>query len=263
MSSAFVYDPAVAIPFLGFRQPGDESCQAPFDDGPEYYPSFLHWYESEKFRGISERYRRYLMLLEDASIVSMEASGFSDSHKRADWETHRERVITCGLLFQFTQNVDLLNTLLDSETVICRYPLFEQGLANIKALLSGQRRGVHVAVHGDAACQDASIVMSRLDAMFSKTRPDTLLLTDEDGVPVLAEAWALKHHVAIERLPLCEHDEDPVTARHQRLVAGATHVILLAQNPHEPPFIQAIKALAESEGRQTKLLSLSQPTAKV
>lgn len=264
MSGEFFLSPYDIIPFTGFRTPCDPYAPPAsarlFEDERETYLSLMHWFESEKFRGITERYRRYLLMVPDPALVQMEASGFSSTHRRADWDSVRARVVLCGLFFLFQSNPDLFLAFRQAAAIRSDDELVSKALASLKAAFTdGQAaKRIHAMVAGPGDYTAPIDVHHRLDGVFEKARPFSVLVTGETGVGHAAEAWALRHYIPVEYVPIADEDTS-ITAYCHRVLPLATHIILMTRPEVVANELRVMRAIATELNIPTKLLSLAAP----
>lgn len=105
MSPGTTFDPYEVMPFHGYMEQ-DTGRQA-------RYLSLAHFIHSERFRGVDEHYRTYLLRLEDAELFRLEVDGIgqigSDSQ---DWSHRKSRLLYAGIFMQAVAHRDRYSQLL-------------------------------------------------------------------------------------------------------------------------------------------------------
>lgn len=235
-----------AIPFFGFRS-SVSKMMGSFVERDRYF-SLMHFIETEKFRGVDEQYRRYLVSLTDTQELVMETAGVSGGMRRPDWESIRDRLIRCALWFQLTQNKDLLlPRYLNPAGIYCDEPLIQNQIDFIRAHISSGKPLKRVLI----CCLETatpSAVHSIVAKLFEENLPDELVLLEGQSSCNFSQELALSNYI-----PTRLHDakKDDLA----ELVEGyLSHVIVLGTGPM-PDLVQEVFSAAQVQGHTCHFLS--------
>ncbi|WP_162893432.1 hypothetical protein [Pseudomonas savastanoi] len=105
MSPGTTFDPYEVMPFHGYIEQ-ETGRQA-------RYPSLAHFIHSERFRGVDEHYRTYLLRLEDAELFRLEVDGIGQvGGDSQDWSRRKGRLLYAGIFMQAVAHRDRYSQLL-------------------------------------------------------------------------------------------------------------------------------------------------------
>jgi hypothetical protein len=216
------YDPYAALPFVGYRRPGSSQL--------ETYVSLMHFVESEKFRGVDESYRQYLLTINDPEDFLFETAGVSQGIRRADWDSIKVAMIRAGMWMQLVQQqAELKDSLLQPgcttpiELITHVAELTYTRLVNANHVEGEQLRRVVLA--GDCALNDQG-VFTLFDQIFVNRKPDEIYVAAESGLSVLAEEYCIQHYIPIRVFELAGTTPELTAA--EALLKG-THVFSIGQ----------------------------------
>ncbi len=267
MAITFSFDTQEILPFHGYRTLRDNGSG--FDRGPaEIYPSIEHFYQSEKFRGVDEGYRRLIISLPTAR----EARKAGSRHEgREDWNDVRERVMSCGMWFKMREyklwrrqllmmaNSGGLNGVYSFKDKFWN-ELGEDSLSRYDRLLLsvlGRMRGksMRVLVTGSREFSNAFLFSTKLDSLLSRARPDEVVIACARGADSMAEQWAIARHLPVKHFPQVGRPGRPdMTERNKLMLASSTHVIAFWMGGS--PGIGEIVKLAQDMRKPLRLITL-------
>lgn len=205
-ATTITYDPYQHLPFLAYgsnAQPHGER-----------FLSLMHFVESEKFRGVDESYRQYLLTLDDPIDFRLETAGVAQCRRRTDWDDVKGALIRAGIWMQLVQHQEALRTQLlrpDSSSgveLIDDAARFIYGRL-VKANQSGGDPLRRVVITGDTTLSSIAL-FDRFDQIFASRLPDEILVSDESGVAERAREYAIQQYLPVrifsdpESSPLAE-----------------------------------------------------------
>lgn len=267
MATPFKFDTQEILPFHGYRTLSDkgrgfERCPA------EIYPSLEHFYQSEKFRGVDEGYRRLIISLPTAR----EARKAGNRHEgREAWNDVRERVMACGMWFKMREyklwrrqllmlaNSGGLNGVYSfkdnfwnerEEDSLSRY---DRLLLSVLGRMRG--KSMRVLVTGSREFSNAFLFSTKLDSLLSRTTPDEVVIACARGADAMAEQWAMSRHLPVKHFPQIGRAGRPeMTERNKQMLASSTHVIAFWMGGS--PGIGEIVKLAQGMRKPLRLITL-------
>lgn len=238
-----IYDPYAALPFVGYLRPG--SLQ------PETYFTLMHFVESEKFRGVDEPYRQYLLTLSDTDDFLFETAGVSQGIRREDWESIKVGMIRAGMWMQLVQHQQALSTSLLQPGCKTSIDLITQVGEQIYTRLvkANHEEGEQlrrVVLTGDCSTVDGSI-FGVFDQIFTNRLPDEIYIAAEDGVALLAEQYCIQRYIPIRVFEF--NDRTEKEAATDALLKG-THVFSIGRSDHSDSlFSEQVMELATISGK--------------
>lgn len=216
-----LFDPSAEIPFHGYRRF--------LPDEPPLFdlaPSLIHFYESEKFRGVDEVLR--LSVLSCSTV--REAAKISKRHKdiwRKDWRAVRGRVFRAGLAMQVLQSRRAMAAARagfgsSMELSSCRRvgglpgPFVADELNNFFQTSTGPGT-TRLGVIALAGCVPDDIER-RLEALFIRQKPISAAIYSGKDADHRVEIWCAQAAIpirltSVDSIRLREEDAGTVTAR--------------------------------------------------
>lgn len=205
-------------PFVGYRRRLDATtAQGAVLGEPDAYASVEHYFQSEKFRGSDDAWRRHILTLSTPKDAA--AAGRDRSHPlRRDWDARRDAVMRVALWYKFTQNAALTRVLLETAP----YRLVEdspldaywgwgadrrgenrlgQLLMEVRAKLAAPEKIERCIIAGGRGYTDYREGVARLDALFQGRRPDEVISGNAAGADTVGEIWALNRFVPVRHFP--------------------------------------------------------------
>lgn len=241
------FDAYEAIPFHSYRA---------FNAGCvtlEHCRSLMHFIEAEKFVGVDEQYRRFVLSIEDRDDFLLETAGVSQGCLRKDWVQKRDRLIYAGVWMQVVQNKErLLAPLLAGELTSDLKPI-NDALAAVRnrILDSGDDPLRQVLVSGCTEYQNESTVFSMLDAVFANRKPDELLIRCEAGVSEHVARYAHANYIPLRVIGL-NTDVDEL----EEVSKYASHVFIATPNDTASGFASRCYEVAVQAGKVAHMLKL-------
>jgi predicted NAD-dependent protein-ADP-ribosyltransferase YbiA (DUF1768 family) len=268
MANTFSFDTQEILPFHGYRTPRDNGSG--FERGPaEIYPSLEHFYQSEKFRGVDESYRRLIMSLPTAR----EARKAGNRHEgREDWNEVRERIMACGIWFKMREYRLWRRHLLaraNAGELVGAYSFKDKfwvertgddTLSRYDRLLLsvlGRMRGksMRVLITGSREFSNAFLFNTKLDSLLSRVVPDEVVVSCARGADSLAEQWAMSRYLPVKHFPQVGRPGRPeMTERNKLMLASATHVIAFWMGGS--PRVGEIVRIAQDMRKPLRLVTL-------
>lgn len=268
MANTFSFDTQETLPFHGYRTPLDNGSG--FERGPaEIYPSLEHFYQSEKFRGVDEGYRRLIISLPTAR----EARKAGNRHEgREDWNDVRERVMACGMWFKMREYRLWRRQLLvranagyiagsysfkdkfwierTGDDALSRY---DRLLLSVLSRMRG--KSMRVLVTGSREFSNAFLFSTKLDSLLSRTTPDEVVIACARGADSMAEQWAMSRLLPVKHFPQAGRAGRPErTERNRLMLGGSTHVIAFWMGGS--PGVGEIVKLAQEMRKPLRLVTL-------
>ncbi|MBM5458919.1 hypothetical protein H8F21_15235 [Pseudomonas sp. P66] len=215
-----IYDPYAILPFAAYRSP---DCP----EGDLCY-SLMHFIESEKFRGVDDCYRRFLLQQEAPEDFLLETGAIDQDNVRADWVEQRFGLIRAGMWMQLVQNQDALRNSLLQPGCSTGVPLIDKVAADIFSRLVAANESDNalrrVVLAGDLGISSANVFRT-FDHLFQSRLPDEIYISDEVGLADLVNQYALTRYIPVRVFP-CGGDAD--ACAHQMLEKG-THVFTISR----------------------------------
>ena len=245
------YDPYEEIPFLAFGAVTGEPRHS-----LEHCRSLMHFIEAEKFLGVDDRYRRFLLRLSDREDLLLETAGVSQAMRRADWAVVRDRLIRAGVWMQLVQNQDALLGRLMAGELSCDLQPINTALQNIRTRIAARPTDPlrQVLIAGPTVATDQSRIYRLLNAMFSNREPDELLLIAEPGGCEHVATYARERYIPMRvfaRDTAGQLDIDGIVA-----IASHTYVLTLEGTASEAA--EACYAAANAAGKTIHRVDLEQ-----
>lgn len=237
------YDPYAGLPFVGYRRPGSQH--------PETYVSLMHFVESEKFRGVDESYRQYLLTISDPEDFLFETAGVTQGIRREDWDSIKVAMIRAGMWMQLIQNqAECAGSLLKPG---CTTPIelitHVAELTYIRLVKANHEEGEQlrrVVLAGDCSLCDEA-VSTLFDQIFVNRMPDEIYVAAESGLSVLAEEFCIRHYIPIRVFEF--GGSTPEQAAAEALIK-ATHVFSIGQTDQsDSAFAQCVMEMASASGK--------------
>jgi predicted NAD-dependent protein-ADP-ribosyltransferase YbiA (DUF1768 family) len=237
------YDPYTTLPFVGYRRPGSHQ--------PETYFSLMHFVESEKFRGVDESYRQYLLTLDDPEDFLLETAGVTQGMRRDDWDVIKVGMIRAGMWMQLVQHQQALtDSLLQpgcKSSIDLVTHVAEQIYSRlIKANHEEGEQLRRVVLTGDCTISDGS-VLGLFDQIFANRLPDEIYIAAEDGVALLAEQYCIRRYIPIRVFDLTGRSIEEAT---EEVLSKGTHVFSIgSEDRSDSHFSNRALELANSDGK--------------
>ncbi|HHH9441219.1 TPA: hypothetical protein ACP32N_003156 [Pseudomonas aeruginosa] len=240
-------DPYETRPFKGYlNEAGDQV---------ETYLSLMHFIEAEKFRGIDEGYRRYLLSIEDRDDFLLETAGITQGVRRSDWERIKAPMVRAGLWMQLVQNQDSMVPLIMHPGCTCELALVDMAIKVIALRLQSEdplRKVLLVGATGNDACGDDAL-KDVLDHIFEVRLPDEIIVSEERGIASRAAEYAVSRYIPLRIIPLAANAAEFAKSA----CAVATHVFSLVTQGKPSYFAQASYDLACETGLIAHQVNLS------
>lgn len=216
MSKVITFDPFERMPFQGYIEQ-DTGRQA-------QYLSLAHFIHSERFRGVDDHYRGYLLRLDDMELFQLEVEGIGQTSSDCeDWVRNKQRLIYAGIFMQAVANreryVELLSPGVALSVAACSYSddLAEAMGAFIHDVSATQDK-LKVAFVG--ACTDMDFTRACLNVIFAKRLPQCLFAIEDDPCSMSISRYARESATAFSLLDAALSAE----AIADNLARRATHV---------------------------------------
>lgn len=238
-----MYDPYATLPFHGYRSPGSLK--------PETYPSLMHFIESEKYRGVDDSYRRYLLTLTDQDDFLFETAGLAQGGRRPDWEVIKAPMIRAGMWMQLVQHQEALANSLLQPGCMTSIQLVthaaEQTYNRLhKASHEEGEQLRRVVLTGDCSVRDESIY-GLFDQVFANRLPDEIYLAAEDGVSRLAEQYCIQRYIPARLFSFSDIEVEQAAAN---ALAKGTHVFSIsASDQSDSAFAELVLEMAAASGK--------------
>jgi hypothetical protein len=242
---SFELDPYAELPFVGYL------CD--ISKHPETYWSLMHFLEAEKYRGVDDQYRRYLLSIRNIDDFKFETSAIPTSEEaKESWRQVREKAIHTGLLMQFSQNKDHLAGVLLSDSFECRSSAIRVARDRILERVSSKNPWLRVLFIGSQGARfTINSLTSVFDHIFSQRLPDEILALIEPGVGYAAAKYAQE-----SLTPFRAFDCAPASITNA--VERASHVFQIGcDNEVDEHVITAVQR-AKEQGKTVHILSSNQ-----
>jgi len=241
----FELDPYAELPFAGYL------CD--ITKHPETYWSLMHFLEAEKYRGVDDQYRRYLLSIRDTDDFRLETVAIPVSEEaQVIWRQVREKAIHTGLLMQFAQNKDHLAGVLLSENFECRADAIRVARDRIIERISSDSPWLRVMFIGAQGERfNSQSLASVFDHIFSQRLPDEILAVIEPGVGYAAAKYAQEHLI-----PFRACDCTPVNV--ENAIDRASHVFQIGCDSEVPVHVLSAVKRAKEQGKTVHTLGSNQ-----
>lgn len=212
MNPASTFDPFEPMPFVGYIDPATGR--------QDRYLSLAHFIYSERFAGVDEHYRRYLLQLEDTELFRLEVDGvgFTGTDKPG-WEVMRPRLIYSGIFMQALSNRERFGQLLANiDQLAIANCSFSDEAANAMGQFIGDVRMPQdkLKVLFLGSCADTHYIESCLGVIFGKREPQCLLALEDDGCSVGVSTFARNCAAPFSLLSSSQSDEALVESIQRR-----------------------------------------------
>ena len=216
------YDPYRVIPFRGYK-----SASQPLGD---HCVSLMHFIESEKYRGIDDSYRQYLLTLTDHEDFTLETIGVGQAVKRHDWEEVKGAMFRAGFWMQLFQRVDEMRPYLLQPNCQTGIPLLDGAAWDVYQRLTESTTPGNelrrVVIAGDVEANPTGL-LEQLNQLFSVRLPDEVVVTTESGVADLVHDYCLSKYLPVRCISVGDSRLDLAV---DQALNKATHVFVFSQN---------------------------------
>lgn len=226
-------------PFTGYR--AVRNNQFKLARKPDLYPTIEHFYQSEKFRGISvedEILRCATFWQPGVGEARKVALSYRDK-MRPDWDDVKIHVLVSAILFKFTQHKDLGELLIstgdeefayisqaDAELGIGRNGnganLYGTALALARAKLAASEQ-MKVIVTGSHEFGGYPYLDTKLRSLFQRKMPDVIISSGKPGAESMAELWAMQNHIPVMHFTRKGKVEQPFD-----MLSHGTHMVVFS-----------------------------------
>jgi hypothetical protein len=229
-------DPYAELPFAGYV------CEV--TNQPETYWSLMHFLEAEKYRGVDDQYRRYLLSIRNTEDFRLETAGIPVPDAALEqWRAVRERAIHAGLFMQLAQNKDSLAQVLFSDSFECRAEAIRAARDRIVERVASPepwRRVLFIGSQTDAFnCESMASVF---DHIFSKRQPDEIAALIEPGVGLVTAKYAQTHYIPFRA-------SDSATASIVEAIERSSHVFQIGHDDEVGDRIRSAFQCAQEMGK--------------
>ncbi|MBM3105671.1 hypothetical protein IIE18_11020 [Pseudomonas sp. V1] len=233
-----VLDPYEFRPFQGY--PCGKGLQV------ETYLSLMHFIEAEKFRGIDEGYRKYLLSINDRDDFILETAGITQGVRRDDWDEIKGPMARAGLWMQLVQHKDALAPIITHPECNSDIRLVETAIQEICSRLYSGDPLRKVLIVGDESAEACSPNSFRgvLDHIFGARRPDEVIVSSGPGIAALSAEYAAQNYIPLRTIPCVDSEAEFAKAA----TGAATHVFFLVTEGGASSFAQAAFDLACETG---------------
>jgi len=236
-----IYDPYAILPFVAYRS---EACP----EG-DLCHSLMHFIESEKFRGVDDCYRRFLLQQDDPDDFLLETAAIQQGDVRADWAEQRAGLIRAGMWMQLVQHQDALRDSLLKPNCSTGVQLIDKAADDIyRRLISASESGNElrrVVLAGDRTLS-SSAVFRTFDHLFQSRMPDEIYISDEIGLAELANQYALSKYIPVRVFS----GSDDAEACAVSMLEKGTHVFTISRSVEsESGLANRLLALAPKQGK--------------
>ncbi|MCT7340366.1 hypothetical protein N5K55_04850 (plasmid) [Pseudomonas aeruginosa] len=193
----------------------------------------MHFIEAEKFRGLDEGYRRYILSIEDRDDFILETAGITQGVRRPDWDEIKAPMVRAGLWMQLVQHKDSMVPLVTHPGCECPVGLVNEAIQEIYERLHSGDPLRKVLLAGDDS-PDAlrnSSFDEVLDHIFNVRQPDEVIVSADGGVSMRSAAYAARRYIPLRFLPRAQSAAEFA----ENAISQATHVFLLG--PPWPSFL--------------------------
>lgn len=242
------YDPYGVIPFRGYR-----SASQPLGD---HCVSLMHFIESEKYRGVDDSYRQYLLTLTDHEDFTLETIGVGQAVKRDDWDEVKGAMFRAGFWMQLFQRVDEMRPYLLQPNCQTGIPLLDAAARDVyqrltESMIPGNELR-RVLIAGDVEANPPGL-FEQLNQLFSVRLPDEVVVTPESGVADLVHHYCLSRYLPVRCVGLGESN---LGISVDQALNKATHVFVFSQGEvSTSQFAEDALAAATAAGKITHRIS--------
>jgi hypothetical protein len=239
MSPGSTLDPFELMPFTGYIDP--------MTGRQESYLSLAHFVHSERFAGVDEHYRKYLMKLGDPELFRLEVDGVGVTcPDNPDWVAQKTRLLYSGIYMQALANRERYAELLSKADILSIADCsFSQDAAEAMGefVRDVQTPTDKIKVAFTGAVHDVEYVESCLGIVFARKRPQCLLSIEDDACSIGVSAYARQDAVPFDLLDAAM-PEDAVAENIKRRTSHIFHFL----GGDDSPRITAILDLLVSSG---------------
>ena len=234
------FDPYQPLPFKAYGLFDGASVEQ------ETCASLMHYVEAEKFLGVDEQYRRFILSIQDTEDFMLETAGVSQARRRQDWFQVRDRLIRAGAWMQLVQHKDHLCDRLLAGELSCKLGPINDAIASIRERLMSDEPLRKVLITGAVEFTNQETVFAMLDSIFARRQADEIIVTDEMGVGRLAARYAHHHYIPIRVVgDTAENDE----AALEIVLSHASHVFVATHNGQSSRFADTCFVAASEAGK--------------
>lgn len=249
-STAPTYDPYEVLPFNAYRAPASPL-------GERCY-SLMHFVESEKFRGVDESYRRFLLEQEDPDDFLLETGAIDQGNVREDWAEVRLSLIRAGMWMQLVQHQESLRESLLQPKCSTGIPLIDSAAASIYQRLVEANEPGHelrrVVLAGDHHLSSQAVFLT-FDHLFQNRLPDEIFVSDEGGLAQLAQSYAQARYIPIRIFAL--NDDEQSCA--ELMLEKGSHVFTVSENElSNSKLANCLLSFAREQGKKAHRFSWSE-----
>jgi hypothetical protein len=219
----------------------------------------MHFIESEKYRGVDDSYRRYLVTLTDQDDFLFETAGVAQGGRRADWEAIKVPMIRAGMWMQLVQNQEAMaNSLLQPgcmTSIQLVTQVAEQTYNRLhKASHEEGEQLRRVVLTGDCSVCDESIY-GLFDQIFANRLPDEIYLAAEEGVSRLAEQYCIQRYIPARLFSFSGIQVERAAAN---ALGKGTHVFCIsATDRSDSAFAESVLGIAANTGKPSHRIKWS------
>lgn len=130
------------LPFRGYLE------NTPRRQGYLHYPSILNFIWSERYRSVNETYRQYLAEIADPAMLALEVQHIKQIPIRQDWESIKDRVISCALWCVFNTYQDQIFEAIDQDKLVIDEDLYPFFMPIANKLNTGDLRSAGLVIIG-------------------------------------------------------------------------------------------------------------------
>ncbi len=256
------------LPFHGYRQPLLGSFG--FERGtPEFYSTIEHFFQSEKFRGVDESLRQYVIGLPSAAEARKAGLRYEKLKPRAGWFAIQNQVMRAGIWMKLREHAHYARALLTADSFSRAYRFNDSYWGNLRqgvsagayaSLLAGLQQQLRsgpmrVAIVGSRSFTNAELHKKKLDAFFARALPMEILLGCNKGCDDLTERWAIANYVPVVHFPLVGgRSASERDRRNTAMLSEATHLVAFWQDKTSE--VAEIVALAKSRNLPSRIVHL-------
>lgn len=214
----------------------------------------MHFIEAEKFLGVDDRYRRFLLQLDDREDLLLETAGVSQAMRRADWSAVRDRLIRAGVWMQLVQNQDALLGRLMAGELTCDLQPINTALQTIRTRIATRPTDPlrQVLIAGPTAHTDKDRIYRLLNSMFSNREPDELLLIAEPGACEHVASYARDRYIPMRVFARDAAGKLDI----EGIVAISSHTYVLNLDGSASEAAEACYSAADSAGKTAHRVDL-------
>ena len=246
MRPGSMLDPFELMPFTGYieRSTGRQ----------ETYLSLAHFIHSERFAGVDEHYRRYLLQLDDTELFRLEVDGVGITcGDKPDWDAMKVRLLYAGIYMQALSNREHYGNLLaKADNLSIANCSFSEDAAEAMGEFVGDiqtpQDKLKVAFLG--ATQDESFIESCLSVIFARRGPQCLLSIEDDGCSMGVSMYARKGAVSFALLSASLSEESIA----ENILRRCTHIFHFLSGNDSKLTSAVLDRLQAAGGKVTPIL---------